>query len=266
VGQPHAVAVLRPVTGGDQKAGLVYARLPSAIHFDGQRDVRRTKASQHLQQRDHVSAMRAQPARLLQRSAVHGRIQAGAGNGAEKRGARGFTFGLGQAAQLRFHNALAQFFLRSRQGVAPRTVGHEVQRLQRLALPRNGILFARLASLVERLDGPQVDAARVIARRTETPPCCQRLLHGLDACGMCEVVGAAERHNQRWNLLERQSAKMTMHGAVAAEDKRDIGLVGGIEFVAGKQVDARHFELLDMVLFSDRSKKGNNAHGAYFRT
>ena len=59
---------------------------------------------------------------------------------------------------------------------------------------------------------------------------------------------------------------MTMHGAVAAKDERRIGLVGGIEFVAGKQVDARYLELPDVVPFSDRSKKGNSAHGAYFRT
>ncbi len=55
-----------------------------------------------------------------------------------------------------------------------------------------------------------------------------------------------------------------MNGAVAAKDERRVGLVGGIEFVAGKQVDARHLELPDVVLFGDRSKKGNSAHRATF--
>jgi len=57
---------------------------------------------------------------------------------------------------------------------------------------------------------------------------------------------------------------MAMHGAVAAQDERRIGLVGGIEFVADKQVDARHFEGPDVVLSGDRSKQVNSAHRATF--
>ena len=108
---------------------------------------------------------------------------------------------------------------------------------------------------MERVLSPDVQKRRHAASAFST---------ALDADGTREVVGAAERHNQSRNLLERQSAKMTMNGAVAAKDERRIGLVSGIEFVAGEQVDARHFELPDVVLFGDRSKKGNSAHGATF--
>ena len=55
-----------------------------------------------------------------------------------------------------------------------------------------------------------------------------------------------------------------MNGAIAAEDQRRVGLVGGIEFVADKQVDARHLESPDVVLSGDRSKQGNSAHRATF--
>jgi len=41
-------------------------------------------------------------------------------------------------------------------------------------------------------------------------------------------------------------------------------LVGGIEFVADTQVDARHFEWPEVVLSGDRSKQGYSAHGATF--
>ncbi len=55
-----------------------------------------------------------------------------------------------------------------------------------------------------------------------------------------------------------------MNGAVAAKNERRIGLVGRIEFVAGEQVDTRHLELPDVVLFGDGSKQGNSAHRATF--
>ena len=66
------------------------------------------------------------------------------------------------------------------------------------------------------------------------------------------------------NLLQRQSAKMPMDGPVAAEDQRGVGLIGGIEFVAGKEVDARHLELPDVVVLGMKSQQGNGAHRATF--
>ena len=71
-------------------------------------------------------------------------------------------------------------------------------------------------------------------------------------------------NNERRNLLQRQSAKMAMDGAVAAKDERRVRLVGGIEFVAGEQVHTRQLKSPDVLLFGDRSEKGNGAHGATF--
>ena len=104
----------------------------------------------------------------------------------------------------------------------------------------------------------------VVAGSAETLPRRQRLRTLSDADGLREVVGAAQGNDERWNLLQRQSAEMAMDGAIAAEDQRRVGLVGGIEFVAGKQVDARHLEGPDVMRFGVRSEQGDGAHRATF--
>ena len=52
-----------------------------------------------------------------------------------------------------------------------------------------------------------------------------------------------------------------MDRAVAAEDEDGIGLVCGIEFVAGKHVDARQLKTPDIALVGVESQQGNGAHG-----
>src|SRR5271165_4785288 len=111
------MAILRPVAGGDQEPRLVQSRLPTSINFDGQRDLRRTKSSQHLQQGHDVSAVRAQPARLLHSKAIHGGIEARSRNAAEERGTSNLAFDFPQAAQLRLHDSRGQLWT-----VAARTV------------------------------------------------------------------------------------------------------------------------------------------------
>ena len=48
--------------------------------------------------------------------------------------------------------------------------------------------------------------------------------------------------------LQRQRAEMAMDRAIAAKNQRCIGLVGGIEFVAREDVDARQFKWPDVFL------------------
>ncbi len=55
-----------------------------------------------------------------------------------------------------------------------------------------------------------------------------------------------------------------MDSAVASEDERCVRLIGGIKFVAGKQVDARQLEALNVMRFGVRSKQGDGAHRATF--
>ena len=125
------------------------------------------------------------------------------------------------------------------------------------------VAAARLGfALFQRLNRSQIDGADVVTRRAEALPRCQRLLNRLDSDGAREVVGASQRNDERRNLFQRQSAEMAMDGAVAAEDERRVGFVGGIEFVAREQVDARQLKLPDMVLFGDRSEKGDSTHRA----
>src|SRR5271166_839855 len=116
------MTILWPVAGGDQESRLVEARLPAAISFDRKRYVRWLKASQHLQQRDHVSAVSAQPARLPQRQAIQRGIQACPCNRCIERRASNLAFGFAQAAYLRLHDPSAH-----RWKIRPRTIRHEVQ-------------------------------------------------------------------------------------------------------------------------------------------
>src|SRR5271165_2106187 len=248
------MAILRPVAGGDQEPRLVQSRLPTSINFDGQRDLRRTKSSQHLQQGHDVSAVRAQPARLLHSKAIHRGVEACSRDAAEEHGARDLALGFRQAAQLRLHDARSQLWM-----VATRIVRHKVQRLQRLILPGERCFVFRL---VDRLNRSQINGANIVACRAEAPPGCEGLLDRLDSNGPREVVRASQGNDERRNLLQRQSAEMAMNGAVAAEDKRRIRLVCGIEFVAGEQVYARQLKSPDMMFFGDRSEKGDSAHGA----
>jgi hypothetical protein len=57
-----------------------------------------------------------------------------------------------------------------------------------------------------------------------------------------------------------------MDGSIAPKDQRRIGLVGGIKFVAGKDVNARQPERADLVLLRDGAQHGNGAHGGKVRT
>ena len=90
------------------------------------------------------------------------------------------------------------------------------------------------------------------------------MLDILDADGLREVVGTAQRNNEGGNLFPHQPAKVTVNGAVAAEDQCGVGLVGGIKFVSGKQIDARQLEGPDVMLFRVRSKQGDGAHRVTF--
>ena len=57
-----------------------------------------------------------------------------------------------------------------------------------------------------------------------------------------EVVGATDRHRERWYLLQRQRAEMTVKRSVTAENQRRIGFVRGIKFVASEDADAWQLE------------------------
>src|SRR5208282_3022906 len=156
------MAILWSVASGDQESRLVELRSPLPVNFDRERDVRRLKASQHLQQGDDVAAVRAQPARLPQCEAIHRRIQASSRDAGIERGARSLAFRLVQTAQLRLHDAWAEFFRGPRRAlvlrslgwklwqVAARAVRHEVQRFQRFALPGARRIVLRLVKLLNR--------------------------------------------------------------------------------------------------------------------
>jgi hypothetical protein len=53
-----------------------------------------------------------------------------------------------------------------------------------------------------------------------------------------------------------------MDGSVSAEDQDGVGLVVGVEFVAGENIDARQLELPDVMLFRDGSQQSDGAHRA----
>ena len=57
---------------------------------------------------------------------------------------------------------------------------------------------------------------------------------------------------------------MAMDSPVAAENEGCLGLIGGIELVAGKKIDTRQLEGPDVVLLGMRSQQGNGAHRATF--
>ncbi len=259
MGQAHAVTILRSVARGDQECRFVLASLPCTAFFNRDCDARRTKVCQDLHQRHHIASMAAQPARLLQGHAIDCGVEPGSGDTGEERGAGDLAFGLSEAAELRFHDARSHFLC-----VWPRTIGHKVKRLQRLALPGNGLFRCGVGLLLQRLDRTQVDVAGIAADDTKALPGCQRLLDILDADGLREVVGAAQRNDEGGNLFQHQPAQVTVNGAVAAEDECRVGLVGRVKFVSGKQIDARQLEGPDVMLLRVRSKQGDGAHRATF--
>ena len=81
---------------------------------------------------------------------------------------------------------------------------------------------------------------------------------------MRKIVRAADGDDQRRDLFENQAAKMVVHRAIAAEDQRCVRLVGGIELVTGKDVDARQLEGPQVMIFSVRSQQSDGAHRATF--
>ena len=91
-----------------------------------------------------------------------------------------------------------------------------------------------------------------------------RLRSSFDADGWAKSLALPMGTTKRGNLLERQSAEMTMDGAIAAKNQHRVGLVGGVKLVAGKKIHARQFKGPDVVLFGVRSQQGNGAHGASF--
>lgn len=98
----------------------------------------------------------------------------------------------------------------------------------------------------------------------EASPRRSRRHYAVDANGLRKIIGAAHGDDESWDLLQRQPAEMAMDGSIAAENQRRVGLVCRIEFVARKEVDARHLELPDVVIFGMKSQQGNGAHGATF--
>jgi hypothetical protein len=55
---------------------------------------------------------------------------------------------------------------------------------------------------------------------------------------------------------------MAMHGAVAAKNQRRVRLIGGVQFIPRKNVNAGQREWPDVVLLRERRQHGNGPHGA----
>jgi uncharacterized protein YdeI (YjbR/CyaY-like superfamily) len=93
-------------------------------------------------------------------------------------------------------------------------------------------------------------------------PLCRGLVDAADPDRLREIVRAANRNDQRWDLLLGKAAEMAMDGAVAAEDQRGVRLVGAIEFIAGEKTDARQPKTLQVPRLGIGSEQGDGAHRA----